>query len=103
MNTCRYDGCEVNGDCREGQACVPAGFAETTRACIRAHCNTDAECDARPGGQCNVLISGPTCGDRVFFCTYDGDACRGQRDCRGRGLCVATAEGPACMEEMPAP
>lgn len=106
-NQCKFDQCGVDADCAADRVCVPAGaFGYVLNTCVPAGCRVDADCNARPGGECRPFFT--PCYARGFACTYADDPCRVDADCPpGRfgdaGICVPGPDGTQCIENLPAP
>lgn len=105
-NICRGDTCQTDDDCGAAQICVPAGaFGFVFATCQTAHCRTDADCAARPGGECRPYFT--PCQSAALGCSYADDPCRVDADCPPDGPQIACiprpGEGTACVEYFPPP
>jgi hypothetical protein len=101
--------CTSDSDCGEGFACLCAGDLpaehNTTVGdypgvharyslpsapyphCVRADCNTDADC---PSGECGIAVHDDGCGpSATLACRLASDACRSHEDCAAGSSCTA--------------
>ncbi|MCA9557501.1 MAG: hypothetical protein KC583_02950, partial [Myxococcales bacterium] len=106
FNGCIAPACAGHSDCAMDQLCVPAGlFGYVVAECARATCRTDADCDARAGGECRAFFG--RCHVGGFACTYADDPCRTDADCPRGGpfdkYCAPVMDGTACLDDIPAP
>jgi hypothetical protein len=107
-NFCRYDACTRDSDC----TAMANGFctANFERSCVYGPCRTNADCTRGPRGRCvmDTLNSG-YCPREVVFCSYEGDPCRSDRDCKGVSLngmiCAPRPDlhGTVCIDRGPPP
>jgi hypothetical protein len=86
---------ECSGDsCGSGRACMPAGVLGPVAMCTNAVCQTDADCNAEPGGSC-LLIADSCCNGRYLglLCWYPKRGCAWNTDCKLGDYCGVAANG----------
>jgi hypothetical protein len=103
-NVCASDQC-TPGSCGPEGACLPAGTLGPVAMCIKAGCQTDADCDAEPGGSC-LLVQDPCCNGAYLglLCSYPGRGCWFDGNC-DLGFCGMAANGKdsACRGSLVCP
>jgi hypothetical protein len=113
-NTCHYDDCAVDADCKSAPAmatvstCVPSGaLGEYNATCVYGGCRTNGDCVLHPGGVCTYgeqATHGMCDRGFVFYCAYPSDPCNGTQDCLSSGLVCAPEDdfqGRHCTQGPP--
>jgi len=86
-NSCTYDACFHDADCKGGPC---ECRSDSGNVCLQGNCKTDADCGA--GGSCGRSNS-MTCGggEPAYYCRTQDDTCSDYNDC-GKGQCVYLPE-----------
>jgi hypothetical protein len=102
-NSCHYDDCSTDSDCKSGPAaatvatCVPPGaLGVYTATCVYGGCRIDADCTLHAGGKCTYgeqATHGMCDRGYVLFCAYPNDPCATNMQCQGN------PNGIACVPE----
>ena len=108
FNACLCDSCADDGDCSDGELCVPAGAwihfwlpeTEAVSACRPTGCRVSGDCTDGTGPICmpvvvcdvDVIVS-------VKVCTYAESECRATEDCP-EGICDAAGGTPRCIDGL---
>lgn len=87
-NSCTYDLCMRDADCKTGGPCA---CNEAGNACLAGNCRIDADCGA--DGSC-ALSSSMACrgGEPSYYCRTADDTCVDYDDCKDNGACVYLPE-----------
>jgi hypothetical protein len=87
FNRCVVDDCTTDAECKQNDpdsVCAPDGaFGLPKRHCVHATCFVDADCTAKPGGECLFVGDNPCCSHPSpdgLACVYPGD-CVKDADC----------------------
>jgi len=82
-STCRYDNCDGDDDCTEGDHGVCLG--DNPRRCFYGPCRSSADCTQGLNGRCVAAMAGQPCASLVVYCRYDDDPCASPADCVSDG------------------
>jgi hypothetical protein len=89
INSCTYDACFSDADCKTGGPCE---CSSSGNACLAGNCRTDADCGAN--GSCGQSIARACFGntDEAYYCRTPEDTCASYDDCKNNTSCAYSLE-----------
>jgi hypothetical protein len=86
--TCTYDACLVDADCKTGGPCECSALGNT---CLAGNCRTDADCG--DDGSCGQARDAG-CGAQTssYYCRTPDDTCLEDSDCGANARCTYSPE-----------